>query len=308
MVTIADNDNWYVQIVATDAEAAESSGGEGNGGEFTVTRYGETDTQYALDVFYAVSGTAVEGTDYDDLPTWGTYHRVTIPADETSVTLDVDVIDDTIDEDSEWVIVTVLPDVPAGYHYFVGTSETATVSIAGDPQPNNPTHDLPGSGGGSVGIGGGEDDGSLAVTYPEMCLSYLSATASPRPMIAVDAYLQLENNTYDLSGVEVSFVLGGVESDPIYYSTTDTEENPATETDLYRFTAQVDASTLSTGAYGWTMTVTQNYDDQSTVVQTFTGTKEIVNRSAGEVGDGTFGAGWRRSGSTPSCRNPTTWP
>lgn len=50
MVTIADNDNWYVQIVATDAEAAESSGGEGNGGEFTVTRYGETDTQYALDV------------------------------------------------------------------------------------------------------------------------------------------------------------------------------------------------------------------------------------------------------------------
>ena len=86
---------------------------------FTVTRTGSTAA--SLNVFYSVGGTAANGTDYTALP-----GSVTIPAGMSSATITVSVIDDTLVEGPETVIVTLI----ATADYLVGTPNTDTVSLA----------------------------------------------------------------------------------------------------------------------------------------------------------------------------------
>jgi len=116
-VNIADDEpvEPVVTIEATDAVAAEPA----NTGTLTVTRTGSTSA--SLDVFYTVTGTATNGSDYTALA-----GSVTIPVGESSATITVGPIDDPDIEGDETVIVTLL-DV-AGY--AVGTSDAATVTIA----------------------------------------------------------------------------------------------------------------------------------------------------------------------------------
>jgi Calx-beta domain-containing protein len=114
-VTIAD-DEPTVTITATDAAAAEPS----DAGTFTVTRTGSTTA--ALTVFYTVSGTATNGTDYTTLP-----GSVTISAGQSSATITVSPIDDpTAEPGGETVIVTLV----GASNYSVGTPSAATATIA----------------------------------------------------------------------------------------------------------------------------------------------------------------------------------
>jgi Calx-beta domain-containing protein len=113
-VTIAD-DEPTVTITATDAAAAEPS----DPGTFTVTRTG--DTAASLTVFYTVSGTATNGTDYTTLP-----GSVTIAAGQNSATITVGPIDDVLVEGAETVIVTLVGTA----NYSVGSPSDATVTIA----------------------------------------------------------------------------------------------------------------------------------------------------------------------------------
>ncbi|MBI4664010.1 MAG: hypothetical protein HY735_34875 [Verrucomicrobia bacterium] len=135
-VTIADNDTApppppppTVTVTATDANAAEAGT---EPGEFAVTRTG--DTAAALTVNYALSGTASNGTDYQQLGT-----SVTIPAGAASATIRVTPIDDTAVEESETVILTLSADAA----YTVGSPNSATVTIADNdtapPPPPPPT-------------------------------------------------------------------------------------------------------------------------------------------------------------------------
>ena len=118
-VTISDDEPTEptVTIAATDAAAAEPSGA----GTFTVTRTGSTTA--SLDVFYTVTGTATNGTDYTTLA-----GSVTIPAGQSSATISIGPIDDTDMEGAETVILTLVD--AAGYS--VGTPSTDTVTIADD--------------------------------------------------------------------------------------------------------------------------------------------------------------------------------
>ena len=118
-VTISDDEPTEptVTIAATDAAAAEPSGA----GTFTVTRTGSTTA--SLDVFYTVTGTATNGTDYTTLA-----GSITIPAGQSSATINVGPIDDTDVEGAETVILTLVD--AAGYS--VGTPSTDTVTIADD--------------------------------------------------------------------------------------------------------------------------------------------------------------------------------
>ncbi|SRR6266446_824414 len=105
-----------VAINVADASASEVPSTDT--GRFRVTRTGATDTD--LIVFYAVSGTATNGADYNVLR-----GRVTIRAGRTSAGIAVRPIDDTIPEPDETVIVTLSPDAS----YTIGSPSTGTVTI-----------------------------------------------------------------------------------------------------------------------------------------------------------------------------------
>jgi hypothetical protein len=104
-----------VTVSATDTSAGEPS----NNGTFTFTRTG--DTSAAMTVHFTVGGGATSGSDYQSLGA-----SVTIAAGLTSATKTVAVIDDTIVESSETVIVTLASGMDYNSLFF----NTATVTIA----------------------------------------------------------------------------------------------------------------------------------------------------------------------------------
>ena len=115
-VTIHD-DEPTVTVTATDNTAAEPGS---NTGVYTFTR---TNAGSALAVSYTMSGTAVNNTDYSTLN--GT---VTIPNGSSSVTLTIIPKDDSSAEGSETAILTI----STNSSYFVGTPNSATVTILDD--------------------------------------------------------------------------------------------------------------------------------------------------------------------------------
>lgn len=88
-----------VAVVATDATAAEGET-PANTGTFTITRSGDTTT--ALTVAYTLGGTATNGVDYSELS--GT---VEIPAGQTSATITITPLDDSLIEGDETVVLTL---------------------------------------------------------------------------------------------------------------------------------------------------------------------------------------------------------
>ncbi len=118
-LTITDDDFPTVSIAATDANAAES----GDTGTFTITRAGSTVGD--LVVNYTVAGTATSGTDFAMIATPGT---ATILDGQASATVTVTPSQDTTNEGSETVILTLTSD-PL---YTLGTPVAATVTIADD--------------------------------------------------------------------------------------------------------------------------------------------------------------------------------
>lgn len=110
-----------VSITATDANAAETlSTQTANNGTFTITRTGATTA--ALTVSLAVTGTAANGSDYNRLPT-----TVTIPVGQSSTTLTLTPIDDTLSEGSETATITL----SNSSAYIVDSAKTSgTITIA----------------------------------------------------------------------------------------------------------------------------------------------------------------------------------
>ncbi len=110
--------NPVVTLTATDDTASEPGS---DTGAFTVTRTGGTAA--ALTVNYRVSGTATSGSDYTALP-----GSVTIPAGQSSATILVTPLNDTIGESTETVSLFLL----GNSNYDVYTNYTATVNILDD--------------------------------------------------------------------------------------------------------------------------------------------------------------------------------
>ena len=118
-VTIADDDSAQVSIFAVDPDAEEPS----DNGQFTVSLSGVSDTDTVIR--YDVSGDATEGTDYATLA--GT---VTILAGQTTATIDLNVIDDSLLEDIETATVTLAEITSGDADITIGSTDSATVSIA----------------------------------------------------------------------------------------------------------------------------------------------------------------------------------
>ncbi|SDX36077.1 Calx-beta domain-containing protein, partial [Lutibacter oricola] len=119
-VTIADDDSALISISANDAIASEP----GNNGQFTINTSNVSDVDTVIE--YLITGTATATDDYTALT--GT---VTIPAGETSVTINVNVVNDNVLEASETVIVTLNSITSGDADASIDTNnDEATVTIA----------------------------------------------------------------------------------------------------------------------------------------------------------------------------------
>jgi hypothetical protein len=91
-----------ITVTAIDKSAAETKIGEtANPGQFVLTRTG--DITAAQDVFYLLSGNAVNGVDYEKLP-----NKVTFAAGQKTATVDIKPIDDNIYEGNESVFLSIV--------------------------------------------------------------------------------------------------------------------------------------------------------------------------------------------------------
>ncbi len=113
--------------VSKTKDATETNGQTTGKGTFTFTRTGATTTP--LTVHYIIIPTATVGVDYNDTLTG----QVVIPTGKTSVTLDVLVIDDTLAEPAETVMVSLVHNDSYTLDANV-TKRTATVTIT-DNEP-----------------------------------------------------------------------------------------------------------------------------------------------------------------------------
>jgi hypothetical protein len=145
-ITVLDGVNIY----ATDAVAAErplTTAVAPDTATFTVRRP-NVETNNAIVVRYEISGTASNGVDYRNLS-----GEVTIPAGALSAQIVVDPLDDNLSEDTETVILTLIPPCPPclfttppclppvpidGSCYPIGPDNRAVVYIRdNDPVPTN---------------------------------------------------------------------------------------------------------------------------------------------------------------------------
>ncbi len=115
-----------VSLLPNDFLAAETIAGQPpNPGSFTISRTG--DAGLPITVLYSITGTATNGTDYANLS-----NSVTLAAGQTSVTLPINIIDDTIAESTETIILTL----GNGTGYTISPTNTAViVNIADNDQP-----------------------------------------------------------------------------------------------------------------------------------------------------------------------------
>jgi Calx-beta domain len=115
-ISIADSVTT-VSIDATDDTASETGPDTGT---FTFTRSAGGNQATALTVFYTISGTATNGADYQVIG-----GSISIPANQSSVTLTITPIVDAVTEGAETVTLTI----NANNAYNVGVANAATITI-----------------------------------------------------------------------------------------------------------------------------------------------------------------------------------
>lgn len=116
-----ETDSFAVSISATANSAMEP----GTNGQFTLSL--NKAMSNAITVDYTISGTAINGTDYETINT-----STTIPANTASIKIPVVILSDSEVEDTETVIITLSGTNDSNVK--VSTSSTATVSIADEPE------------------------------------------------------------------------------------------------------------------------------------------------------------------------------
>ena len=121
-VVAAQSSAPVVTITATDPTAKEPA----DDGLFTVSRSSSSTSAAPLTVYYTVTGTATNGSDYASLS-----GSVVIPAGILSAPIPVKVRDDLTKEVAETVIVKLIQYCPGPLPctYSLGTANTATVTI-----------------------------------------------------------------------------------------------------------------------------------------------------------------------------------
>lgn len=118
-IFIADNDQPVLTVVATTPTVAEAST---TPGKFTISRVA-TDISQDLTVEFSLGGTALSGNDYRRVE-----GVAVIPANETSVDIEIQPFNDTIDEADQ----TIICRLSTNDEYAITPPGSATVTIVDD--------------------------------------------------------------------------------------------------------------------------------------------------------------------------------
>ena len=123
-VTVSDDDATTVSVTASDASGSEPGTDDG---QFTVSLDGgKVAPPGGIVVNYSVGGTATAGSDYTALA-----GSVTIPAGASSATVAVDVLNDSVVEIAETVVLTLTSTNHAGAAVHA-TNNSATLTVNDD--------------------------------------------------------------------------------------------------------------------------------------------------------------------------------
>jgi len=146
-----------ISLTTTDPVAAETILGQTpNPGRFTVTRSNGNNSQ-AETIYYTVSGTATNGNDYASLP-----GSITIPANQTSVDISINVFNDSLYESTESVNVSLY----SNGSYNLSTNTTGAVWIYdNDPSPTEVMRSKIGAGSRAPGLFQSAFDSVLGSNY-----------------------------------------------------------------------------------------------------------------------------------------------
>jgi hypothetical protein len=112
-----------ISVVASDGLAAEQNL---DSGVFTISRGGSTDQ--AITVNFSLTGSAVNGTDYN-----GIFGQIDFLIGQTTKIITITPIDDTEAEGDESVLLTL----QTGTNYVLGANTTATVNISDNEASNS---------------------------------------------------------------------------------------------------------------------------------------------------------------------------
>lgn len=122
--TITDDETALVSINANDPVAGEPSAN----GQFTVSMTAPSDSPTTIG--YSISGTGTNGTDFSTIT-----GSVTLPSGVMAGTIDLTIIDDTIVEGSEDVVLTLTAITSGDADISIdGTANSATATIADDDE------------------------------------------------------------------------------------------------------------------------------------------------------------------------------
>ena len=130
-ISILDRNSSYT-IAANNPSVTEGNSGK-TPAAFTVTRNGSTELWSTVD--YTITGTATNGTDYNNIGgtsgATATTGKITFAAGETSKTITLDVLGDANIEPDETVVITLSNSVSPGGAPTIATA-TATTTIKND--------------------------------------------------------------------------------------------------------------------------------------------------------------------------------
>lgn len=132
-VYITDNDPAVINIATIDSTAIERLSADKM--VFRIDRVGETNSE--LFIFYKTSlGTATPEADYTGLDGRGLPPALFLAAGQTSTTLTLEPVDDSIYEGNETVAITIVPGIPGVDPYTPGIPNTAYATILDDEEPS----------------------------------------------------------------------------------------------------------------------------------------------------------------------------
>ncbi|MHC2071091.1 Calx-beta domain-containing protein [Bremerella sp. T1] len=280
-VTIEDRKEWDVTIKANSPSEIYEKGSDGaTKSSFTFTRSNLNDFSKALDLTVEWGGYATNGTDYkgdsSSLPS-----TITIPADEASVTIIVEAINDTKagvapekDEDirPELIAPTEYPE-----YRIVGDTSAYIWIVDTYVPPGNPGcscscgcagQTMSESNSGSIKTGGGnvENDSS----------------ATQKSQANIEAQVRMDAGSASAERIQAVLTVNGNQVSSIHF-----DPSTATLGDTLRFAQLADTSSLDSGFYDWTMDIIDHYSDETTRTRTYHGKKDVYKAKSG------FGDGWR---------------
>ncbi len=134
-------------------------------------------------------------------------------------------------------------------------------------------------------------DGSLLLAAASAGLNYVSGAATGQVLLSVDTTLSpTDGSGSRLSDVTASATMGGLSNSVNYGDTVYLAGSPSAGVS-YRFVVPINASTLATGRYAFTMNVLEQYADGTSQTLSFVSYKDVLNWSQSP-----FGPGWNLEG------------